>query len=249
MKISRPLIVANWKMHGLCETSRELITQIVLNKADLDNIVICPPFTLLYQVGQAIHGTMINLGGQDCHHEKQGAFTGDVSAAMLKDDGCSYVILGHSERRKNHHETDSLVQKKADAAHRAGLITIICVGESEKARERGDTLKVVEDQILHCLPKGTGPENAIIAYEPVWAIGSGKTPTSKEIGEVHEFIGALLKKKYPNFKKSSRIIYGGSVTPDNAEKILAIKGVGGLLVGGASLDAKSFSKIVKATRE
>ena len=247
MPYKRKLVVANWKMNGLDEERREVITQIAIKKANLNNIVICPPFTALHQVGLALQDTRMHLGAQDCHFKECGPYTGEVSAKMLKINHCDYVIVGHSERRRDHHETDILVQKKADAVRKEGMIPIICIGETQKQRDEGKTLAVIEGQLMHCIPEVATSKNTVIAYEPVWAIGTGKTPTMDEIKEVHDFINNTIAKKLPDFTGTPNAIYGGSVCPDNAKDILDIDSVGGVLVGGASLHLEEFRTIVEAT--
>ncbi len=246
-KPGRKLVVANWKMNGLTRESRELITQITLNKMALDTIVICPPYTALWQVGNALSGTRIHLGAQDCHQEKCGAFTGDVSARMLKDQGCGFVILGHSERRRHHHETDTLIEKKTRAAWAEELRVVLCVGETEKQRAEGRTLAVIEDQLRHSVPASATAQTTVIAYEPVWAIGTGNTATVQDIAEVHSFINHLVKKHWPKWGAMANPLYGGSVKAANAASILSIPEVGGVLVGSASLDYEEFKGIVEAT--
>jgi len=205
------------------------------NKCD---IVICPSFPLLYPVAQKIMEIELEIGAQDCHLEEKGAFTGDVSAETLKTVGCSWVIIGHSERRQHHSETNALVNKKAQAAHKAGLKTIICVGESPEVRKEGKTLELIKEQITKSLPSDASYENTVIAYEPIWAIGTGKTATTQDIEEVHNFIASI--------KENVKILYGGSVNEKNAAEIFSTKNVGGVLVGGASLKADSFNKIIEA---
>jgi triosephosphate isomerase len=240
-KYARPLVAGNWKMNGTTASLKEVrlkagMLKDVRLKCD---ILICPPATLIGRVREVLKGTRIRVGGQDCHWDASGAHTGDISAEMLKDAGCSAVIVGHSERRTNHGETDDIVRAKAEAAHRAGLAAIICIGETLDERKDGETLAVVERQLKGSLPARADAENTVIAYEPVWAIGTGLTPTSAEIGEVHAFI----RKQAP---ANIRILYGGSVKPGNAVEILAIANVNGALVGGASLKAADFIGIIKA---
>ncbi|MGB1547910.1 MAG: triose-phosphate isomerase [Alphaproteobacteria bacterium] len=246
----RPLIVGNWKMNGLCEEGRALAHAVVERRKatprpDAD-MVLCPPATLLGTVGAILEGSGIFLGAQDCHAEAKGAHTGDVSAPMLADLGCRFVILGHSERRQHHGETNAAVAAKVKAAHAAGLKAIVCIGESKAERNAGKTVEIVEAQLEESLPEmGVSPGNTVIAYEPLWAIGSGKTPSIEEIGTVHERTGALLKELFEPSEPFS-ILYGGSVTAANAAGILAIPAVNGALVGGASLDAATFCKIAES---
>ena len=240
-KSARPLVAGNWKMNGTTASLREVrlkagMLKDVRLKCD---ILICPPVTLIGRIREVLKGTRIRVGGQDCHWAPSGAHTGDISAEMLKDAGCSAVIVGHSERRTDHEESDDIVRAKAEAAHRAGLTAIICIGETLEQRKDGETLAVVERQLEGSLPRAATADNTIIAYEPVWAIGTGLTPTSAEIAEVHAFI----RKQAP---ANIRILYGGSVKPANAAEILAIANVNGALVGGASLKAADFIGIIKA---
>ncbi|MGE3832033.1 MAG: triose-phosphate isomerase [Parvibaculaceae bacterium] len=240
-KNARPLVAGNWKMNGTTASLKEVrlkagMLKDVRLKCD---ILICPPSTLIGRIREVLKGVRIRVGGQDCHWDASGAHTGDISAEMLKDAGCSAVIVGHSERRTNHDETDDIVRAKAAAAHRAGLTAIVCIGETLEQRKEGETLAVVERQLQGSLPEGANAENTVIAYEPVWAIGTGLTPTLAEIAEVHAFI----RKQAP---ATIRILYGGSVKPANAAEILAIANVNGALVGGASLKAADFIGIIKA---
>lgn len=238
------LIVGNWKMHGLQKEGLarlEKLKALVKNVASV-TVVVCPPYTLLTEAAGILKNTSLLLGAQDCHTEASGAFTGDISAEMLKDAGCRYVINGHSERRRLHEESDILTSRKAMAAHLAGLIAILCVGESREEREAGNTLEVIAAQLDRCVPASATGKNTVIAYEPVWAIGSGRTPTPDEIETVHHAIH-----EHPRCGKMP-VLYGGSVTPDNAAEILGIEGVDGVLAGGASLNPQSFAAIASAAR-
>ena len=234
----RPLIAGNWKMNGLGSQLAEIeaAARIVAGTPPPADILICPPATLVARAVMAAAGS-IAIGGQDCHAEPSGAFTGDVSAEMLRDAGASAVILGHSERRQYHGETDEEVAAKTRAARRAGLLAIVCVGETEAQRDDGEALNIVARQIAARLPGGATPENTAIAYEPIWAIGTGRTPTLPEIGQMHAHIRKCLG------GGRVRILYGGSVKPANAAEILAVAEVGGALVGGASLKASDFCAI------
>jgi triosephosphate isomerase len=211
------------------------------------DVLVCPPFTLLHEVARVLRGSGIALGAQDCHEGEPGAHTGDIAAAMLKDTGCSFVIVGHSERRHGHGESDALVQRKAAAAHRAGLAAIVCVGETEAERDRGLAFDVIARQVERSLPEGAAAADTVIAYEPVWAIGSGVTPTPADIAELHGFIrgelGRLLGKAEID---ALRILYGGSVKPANASELLLAQDVDGALVGGASLTASDFYAVLAA---
>ncbi len=236
----RALIAGNWKMHGLAASRGEISALVAKMKAaaptDCD-VLICPPATLVAAFAAEFSGGPIQFGGQDCHGEPSGAHTGDISAEMFADASAAFVIVGHSERRANHNESDAEVRGKAEAVLRAGLTPIICVGESEAERKAGKALDIVGGQLEQSLPETS--EDFVIAYEPVWAIGTGLTPTLADIAEMHAFIRAKTR-------EDVRILYGGSVKPGNAEDILAIDNVNGALVGGASLKADDFYKIVMA---
>jgi triosephosphate isomerase len=208
--------------------------------------MVCPPATLVAQFAAARRGSGLSIGGQDCHADTSGAHTGDIAAEMLADAGARAVIVGHSERRTDHHETDAQVQAKALAAHRAGLTAIVCVGEQRAQREAGETLTVVGGQLDGSLPEAATTANLVIAYEPVWAIGTGLTPTAADVAEVHAFIRRKLNERYGAAGLGMRILYGGSVKPDNAHQLCAQPDIDGALVGGASLDPVSFGKIVAA---
>jgi triosephosphate isomerase len=238
-------------MNGLLSDGLSRTRKIVKRRAAEPglrcDILVCPPSTLLRAVGDALAGSAVALGGQDCHAEAGGAFTGDVSAEMLKDAGCTYVILGHSERRAMHAETDAVVAAKVKAAWRAGLTAIVCVGETEAERDAGRTLAVVGRQIEGSIPSGATATNTVVAYEPVWAIGTGRTPTTGEVDTVHAAIrkalGARIRGGEP-----VRILYGGSVKPENAKALLSLADVDGALVGGASLKADDFWAIAATYR-
>ncbi len=246
----RKLIAGHWKMNGLRDPgvalARELAARELAARAGAAgplgyDLLVCPPTPLLVPVGEAIRGSAIGLGGQDCHSERAGAHTGDISAEMLVDAGCSYVLVGHSERRADHGEGDVTVRAKAEAAQAAGLIPIVCVGESAEERTAGRALAVIERQVNHSLPRAGEPSDLVIAYEPVWAIGTGRTATPADVAEAHAHIRALLAGLLgAEAAGALRILYGGSVKPDNAAELLAVAGVDGALVGGASLDAEHF---------
>lgn len=243
------IIIANWKMNGLLVESMQLIKQLrvyVLEKLVACEIVICPPFTLLRDMAEKIPGTGIKLGGQNCHYEKSGMFTGEISAEMLKDMTCSYVLLGHSERRAHNNEGSELVKKKAKSAIEAKLTAIVCVGETMYERDNDLTKIVIREQLLHSIPENANEGNIVIAYEPVWAIGSGQTPTSEQIELTHDYIRQVIKVELKQFERDVRIVYGGSTSGDNARSLLSIKGVDGLLVGKASLDVKQFWKMIES---
>jgi len=214
------------------------------------DILVCPPFTSLFAVFKEIEGSNILLGGQNMFYEERGAFTGEISPLMLKDVGCSYVILGHSERRHIFGEDDELINKKVVSAVKHGLIPILCVGELLEERERGETEKVVKEQLRKGLAGLTSSDDFVVAYEPVWAIGTGKTATPEQAQEVHEFIRGVLSELFGREKADEvRVLYGGSVKPENARGLISMPDIDGALVGGASLNAESFSKIVKFDRE
>ena len=208
-------------------------------------VLICPPATLISRMADALKKTDIEVGGQDCHDKPSGAYTGEISAKMLNDAGATYVILGHSERRQNRGESDSSVRAKVSIAWRADLITIVCVGETEEQRNKGETLAIVESQIDQSIPDGANSDNLVIAYEPVWAIGTGKTPTLGQIAEVHEFIRNYCIDRFGEVEGHCiRLLYGGSMKPDNARDILGIENVNGGLIGGASLEASDLLGII-----
>ena len=249
----RPLIAGNWKMNGLLGDGAALAKTLTerMGKAGKPasfDLLVCPPFTLIARIGEVLARSAISLGGQNCHPKEKGAHTGDVSARMLADLGCRYVIVGHSERRTNHGETDALVAAKAAAAQAAKLCPIVCVGETESERDKGRTIEVVGRQIAGSVPGGSGAGNLVIAYEPVWAIGTGRTPTTPEVAEVHgrirEFLTGILGAEEAQMV---RILYGGSMKPGNAAELLALADVDGGLVGGASLVADDFWAIARAT--
>ncbi|MCY4237459.1 MAG: triose-phosphate isomerase [Rhodospirillaceae bacterium] len=245
MSVIRPLIAGNWKMNGLRLAAVSLAQDLVQRSAGKDlrcDVVICPPFTVLQAVAAVLDGSGIGLGGQDCHETKSGAFTGSISAGMLKDVGCQHVIVGHSERRHGLGETDAMVLAKTSAALAAGLVPVVCVGETLEEREAGAASAVVGRQIAASVPSVAG--SMIVAYEPVWAIGTGKTASTDDIAAMHATIRSCLADLRPD-GETIPIQYGGSAKPDNAAEILGVENVGGLLVGGASLDAEAFWEIVR----
>jgi triosephosphate isomerase (TIM) len=245
----RPLVAGNWKMNGLSASVAEL-ARIIAGARDLAavDLMVCPPATLLAQFAAAARGSAVRIGGQDCHAEPAGAFTGDLSAEMLKDAGASAVIVGHSERRSGHGETDADVQAKALAARRAGLLAIVCVGESRADRKAGHALAVVGTQLDGSLPDRAGGEDLVVAYEPIWAIGSGLTPTPDDVAEMHGLIRQHLAARFGAAGQGMRILYGGSVKPSNAAELMHVADVDGALVGGASLKAKEFLGIADVYR-
>jgi triosephosphate isomerase len=243
----RHLIAGNWKMNGLAASLDEAakIAEGAAALKDKVDAMLCPPASLIAQMRWRTKDSPLVVGGQDCHPKASGAHTGDISAEMLKDAGATAVIVGHSERRTDHGENDVLVRAKAEAARRAGLISIICIGETEKERDAGEALAVVSRQLAGSVPDGA-PGDIVIAYEPVWAIGTGRTPSEGDIGEVHAHIRAALRARFGAAGGSVRILYGGSMKPDNAAAILAVKDVNGGLVGGASLKSADFLGILRA---
>lgn len=248
----RPLVAGNWKMNGTGESLTELRAIAAGVSSDLGLLfeaLICVPATLLSRAADTLDGEKLLLGGQDCHIADSGAHTGDISAPMLKEAGASHVIVGHSERRTDHHESDDVVCEKAQAAWRAGLVAIICVGETLAQREGGLTLDVVGQQLAGSLPAGATAQNTVVAYEPVWAIGTGKTPTVDDVAEVHAFIRRQLVERFDSAGREMRLLYGGSVKPSNAVELLGVNNVDGALVGGASLKATDFLAICDAYRK
>jgi triosephosphate isomerase len=240
------LIAGNWKMHGLAADAVALARGVAAGVAGLScELLVCPPFVHVAAVAQALAGSSVAVGGQDCHQAIQGAHTGDVSAPMLRDAGASWVILGHSERRHNHGETDELVREKVLAATEAGLMPIVCVGETEDHRMGGQETEIVGWQIAGSLPK---PFSGVVAYEPVWAIGTGKTATEQDVATMHAFIREELVRQFGEAGHAIRILYGGSMRPNNAASLLAVPNVGGGLVGGASLKADDFLAIARTAQ-
>ena len=242
----KKLVAGNWKMNGLRADGVALAGELARRARAVAggeglrcDLVICPPATLLAPVHDAIAGSAVGLGAQDCHPAPKGAFTGDLSAEMLADAGCSHVILGHSERRQGHGETDADIRAKVAAARRAGLVTILCVGETQAQRQAGEAIAVVSSQLAGSIPEGLERDRLIVAYEPIWAIGTGLSATLDDIAAMHAAIRADLA-------PDARILYGGSVNPGNAAAILALADVDGALVGGASLDADSFWAIARS---
>jgi triosephosphate isomerase len=245
----RPLVAGNWKMNGLKASTPEL-GKIIQGAGDLwpkVDLMICPPATLVMSFAVAALGSKIKIGGQDCHAEPSGAFTGDISAEMLADLGAKAIIVGHSERRTLHQETDAVVRAKAQAVWRAGLTAIVCIGETRAEREAGQTLDVLGRQLDGSLPDGAAG-GLVIAYEPVWAIGTGLTPTVADVAEAHGFIRKRLGERIGAAGSAIRILYGGSVKPANAKELMAVANVDGALVGGASLKAEDFLGIAGAYR-
>src|SRR4051812_46604487 len=249
----RPLIAGNWKMNGLKHSMAEFEAMIagagsVIAKADL---LVCPPATLLAMFAEKTGGILpagrkaLALGAQDCHAKASGAHTGDISAEMLADAGARAVIVGHSERRADHGESDELVRQKAQAVWRAGLTAIVCIGETQQQRDQGKTLDICGGQLGTSVPNGARSDNLVIAYEPVWAIGTGLTPTSADVAQVHGFIRDVLVARFGGEGARMRILYGGSVKPSNAAELMSVANVNGALVGGASLKAADFLAIAR----
>ncbi|AMY69016.1 triose-phosphate isomerase [Frigidibacter mobilis] len=242
----RKLAAGNWKMNGMAASLAEFDALAAAFPAPACDVLICPPATLIARMAARPGAAAIAIGGQDCHAIASGAHTGDISAAMLADAGASHVILGHSERRADHAETDAMVRAKTEAAHAAGLVAVVCVGETEAERDAGSTLAVIGGQLAGSLPDAATGATTVIAYEPVWAIGTGRTPTNDQIAEVHGFLRAELVARFGDEGDMFRLLYGGSVKPSNAAEIFAIPDVDGALVGGASLKAVDFGGIVTA---
>jgi triosephosphate isomerase (TIM) len=247
----RPLIAGNWKMNGLLNSVHSLagvlVEKLDKRKASHFDMLICPPATLLSQIADLVDKSDLLLGGQDCHIAKNGAYTGDISAEMLRELGCSYLILGHSERRAGYDETNELVKSKTEAALHQNLTAIICVGETEAERKKGLAFEVVRSQILGSIPERTSASDIVIAYEPVWAIGTGLTPSTKEVQDVHALIRKTLADKIGEEGANRvRILYGGSVKPSNATELMGLADVDGALVGGASLSSSDFWAIAES---
>ena len=242
----KKLAAGNWKMNGTRASLSELAAIVAGSAGAACEVAVCPPATLVAAAAAAVQGSAVGVGGQDCHAEKSGAHTGDVAAEMLADAGASLVIVGHSERRTDHGETDGEVRAKAMAAWRAGLTAILCIGETEAQRRAGETEAVLTTQIGGSVPEGATGANLVVAYEPVWAIGTGLTPSLDDIRAAHAHIRSELKAKLGPAGEGVRILYGGSVKPSNAGEIMALPGVDGALVGGASLKAVDFLAIIAA---
>jgi triosephosphate isomerase (TIM) len=243
----RSLVAGNWKMNGTTHILREprLLAAMLKDVKLRCDVLVCPPATILRRVKSVLKGSKIRVGGQDCHHKQSGAHTGDTSADMLKDAGASMVIVGHSERRTNHGETSVLVAAKAKACHDVGLTSIICIGETLDERKSGRTLDVLSKQLKESVPAGSTALNMVIAYEPVWAIGTGLTPTTKEVEEAHLHLRKEVEAMLGADGQNVRLLYGGSVKPSNALELMSAPNVNGALVGGASLKASDFIGIIK----
>ncbi|MDO9382883.1 MAG: triose-phosphate isomerase [Hyphomicrobiaceae bacterium] len=246
----RPIVAGNWKMNGskaaLAEAQKVADALVKGAGGGQVDVMICPPATLLQPLASALDGAKVSVGGQDCHVKVSGAHTGDIAAEMLRDAGATAVIVGHSERRSDHGETSKIVRAKADAAHRAGLTAIVCIGETAGERRSDLTLRVVARQLADSLPDAATAANTIVAYEPVWAIGTGLTATAQDVKEVHAAIREALGKRFGPEGSKMRLLYGGSVKPDNAKELMSVANVDGALVGGASLKADDFLGIIRA---
>lgn len=242
----RKLAAGNWKMNGTGDSLSEISALMAAHPAPGVDLVICPPATLIARMAAMAAGHPLAIGGQDCHPADSGAHTGDIAAPQLVDAGARMVILGHSERRADHGEADSLVAAKARAARAAGLTAIVCLGETRAQRDAGETLAIVARQLAASIPDGATSADTVIAYEPVWAIGTGLVPTLHQIAEVHAALRADLTARFGSEGEGIRLLYGGSVKPDNAAQIFALPEVDGALVGGASLKARDFSPIIAA---
>jgi triosephosphate isomerase len=243
-------MAANWKMNKTVGETVDFISAFIPEVKDISDvdIVLAPPFISLAVAAEKVKNTNILLAAQDVFHEEKGAYTGEISPPMLVDIGCAYVIIGHSERRQHHRETDDIINKKIKAVRNSGLGVIFCIGESLEEREAGKTFEILEREIRNGL-EGVGPEKIVVAYEPIWAIGTGKTATPDQAQEAHAFVREKLKALYGNKADELCILYGGSVTPDNVDTLMACNDVDGALVGGASLKVESFSRIVKFKRK
>ncbi|MBN2740169.1 MAG: triose-phosphate isomerase [Rhodobacteraceae bacterium] len=239
------LAAGNWKMNGLKADLAEVEALTAAHPSPLCDVLLCPPATLISAMAQVV-GASLDVGAQDCHMKGSGAHTGDISAAMIADAGGSHAIVGHSERRADHHESDVMVRAKAEAAIEGGLIAVVCVGETESQRDAGETLTIIGNQLKGSLPDHATAANTVVAYEPVWAIGTGRTPTLEQIAEVHDFMRNALVKRFGTEGDGMRLLYGGSVKPSNATEIFAVSNVDGALVGGASLKAADFGAIIAA---
>lgn len=248
MQKRRKTIVANWKMNGRLTSglslARDIADKAVAQKPLPFDVVLCPPATLIWPIAEAIMGTPVMLGGQDCHTANHGAFTGDISAGMLADLGCRYVIVGHSERRRDHGETSELIAQKVAAAQLAGLTAIVCVGETQEQRVSGNADAVIVQQVVASLPEKGQASQLIVAYEPIWAIGSGTVPEPEDVRQVHR----LIRRTLGSAGEAVPVLYGGSVTPHNADSILGEPEVDGVLVGGASLNSDGFWAIAEKAR-
>ena len=248
----KPLVAGNWKMNGLHEALHELEAMAKAYKTDLRELIdmlVCVPATLIHSAAKRAGASSVMIGGQDCHMNASGAHTGDISAEMVADCGANAVIVGHSERRTDHAETSGMVKAKAEAGLRAGLLTIVCIGETEAERKSGKTLDVLGEQLSQSMPDNATSQTVVVAYEPVWAIGTGLTPTVDDIHDAHGFMRKTLSDRFSDEGSKMRLLYGGSVKPSNAAELMAVENVDGALVGGASLKAADFLGICNAYTE
>ena len=248
----KPLVAGNWKMNGLQASLKEVSAMDEKYDADLRqkvDMLICTPATLISSAAQVTVDSYIDIGGEDCHANESGAHTGDISAEMIKDAGATAVIVGHSERRTDHGESNATVKAKAEAGLRAGLLTIVCIGETEAQRKSGETLAVIKDQLDGSMPDDAKASDVVVAYEPVWAIGTGMVPSADDIKEAHAFMRENLSERFGEEGAKMRLLYGGSVKPSNAAELMGIANVDGALVGGASLKADDFLGICAAYNE
>jgi triosephosphate isomerase len=243
----RPLIAGNWKMNGLKGSAAEFDAMLdgAAGAAGKADFLVCPPATLIAAFAEKARGKQVAVGAQDCHPKASGAHTGDISAEMLVDAGATAIIVGHSERRADHGEGDALIREKAEAAWRAGVTAIVCIGETQGQRDAGQTLDILRGQLNGSLPDGSTAAKLVVAYEPVWAIGTGLTPTAQDVEQIHGFIREFLTSRFKADGAKMRILYGGSVKPSNAAELMAVKNVNGALVGGASLKAADFLAIAQ----
>ncbi|MEX3009074.1 triose-phosphate isomerase [Hoeflea sp. TYP-13] len=247
----KPLVAGNWKMNGNRDSLREITamaTGIDASLREKIDALICPPATLVYLAAAAVQDTGVSIGGQDCHTAASGAHTGDISAAMMRDAAATHIIVGHSERRTDHGESSETVRTKAEAVHGEDLVAIICIGETKEERDAGKALDVLKSQLDASVPDAATAENTVIAYEPVWAIGTGVTPTAADVEEAHAFMRRELEARFGGNGAAMRLLYGGSVKPSNAAELMSVRNVDGALVGGASLKADDFLAICEAYR-
>ncbi len=247
----KPMVAGNWKMNGTRDSLREITaiaTGLDATVTETLDTLICPPATLVYLAAAAVQDTGLAIGGQDCHVATAGAHTGDISAAMLRDAAATHVIVGHSERRADHGESSGQIRSKAETVHNEALVAIVCIGETRTEREAGTTLAVLKEQLDGSLPDTSTAQNTVIAYEPVWAIGTGLTPTAADIEAAHAFIRQEVEARLGGNGATMRLLYGGSVKPTNASELMAIRNVDGALVGGASLKASDFLAICDTYR-
>ena len=248
----KPLVAGNWKMNGTRDSLREVTGMASGLDAEMTekiDVLVCPPATLVYLASAAVQDTGVSIGGQDCHVAASGAHTGDISAAMLEDAAATHVIVGHSERRTDHGESSATVRQKAEAVHAEHLVAIICIGETKEQRDAGQTLEVLKEQLQASVPDAATEQNTVIAYEPVWAIGTGVTPTADDVETAHAFLRRELEARFNGGGANMRLLYGGSVKPSNAAELMGVRNVDGALVGGASLKAEDFLAICEAYRQ